>query len=126
VDQEWPDAHIAYDWPRHDDANRERWQAALDAALRSRTLRWEATGDPAIVVLSGACPRCGHETSQQVRREPTRGDEGEPGLDPTHVHFNFDCMCSHPHSGSDGVDTTGCGWGGPVAVRAVIPSVGGG
>ena len=63
------------------------------------------------------CPRCGHDTTQEVHTTIIRGvDKFRRNRQNA---FNFDCACDFPHKGA-GEDDKGCGWGGPLKVVARV------
>lgn len=117
ADVPWPDAEVPYEVPFETDATTERWQQALDAALASGSLRMEPSlHHPDLYTLTGACPRCGHATSQQVEFAiPTGALRGPEEV----ARFNYTCVCRGSHVG--GPPRDGCGWGGPIAVTAQRP-----
>ena len=123
-----PDPDVAWDPPVATDAERARWQAAIDAALADGTLELREGTTPLVSTLVGACPRCGHPLTQTVERDVPRGFDagGRTGSDGARrrpvveVRLNVDCTCSSPHRGRpDG--HLGCGWGGPLPVTLDTP-----
>jgi hypothetical protein len=116
-DEVWPVRDCPYERPLDTPANGTRWQAALDRALTARTLMLEQESGFTFQ-LSGACPRCGHDTVQTVTFRVLHG-WGRKSRTRRHA-FNFGCACQGKHAGRpDGVD--GCGWGGPLRVEITMP-----
>lgn len=118
----WPDPRAAYERPRDDDTNTRRWQGAVDAAIDGGRMDWRMTSDDDIFVLTGACPRCAHDTEQSVERKWIRGLDNLPE---GWVRWNFDCACNKPHRGRPEDAIPGCGWGGPIAITSKLPGASG-
>jgi len=128
MDEDWPDASLKYDRPDDDERNRLRWQQALNAALASGALELQPTEDSNTYDLTGRCPRCGHETHQEVWFDFVQGwrtVEGRINLWPwkkrEKATFNFDCLCDNTHENRPS-DVKGCGWGGPLSVTVSRPA----
>ena len=108
----WPDANAVYQRPADTPEHAVRWQSALDQALEGGSLKLSVEWVNHIYLLSGACPRCGHTTSQEVHSVVLHGFKEPKLLDST---FNFDCECGVHAITSDGkTSQSGCGWGGPL------------
>lgn len=123
-----PDPDAAWGPPADTDAERARWQGAIDAALADGTLELRRSTTPFVLTLTGSCPRCGHPMTQTVERDVPRGFDagGRTGPDGAgrrpvvEVRLNVDCTCPSPHPGRpDG--RLGCGWGGPLPVTLRTP-----
>jgi hypothetical protein len=125
----WPNRRISHERPRDSYENTAIWQKAVDVALATGSLQWKLIR-PRVYRLTGACPRCGHQTaSREVHVDYISGlDAASPpgpmgGADISSrtVDFNFDCACEKSHRGrDDDADPAGCGWGGPIAITSTI------
>ena len=108
----WPSPQARFDRPPKGDADSaERWRRAVDAALLAGTLILEPLGER-VYRLSGHCPRCGHDTSQDVSF-PTDDERSSTAI-------TVVCSCDYPHAQPHG-DERGCGWAPNVDLPLVEP-----
>ena len=119
AETEWPNRRAVYDEPLENDENTARWQRAVDDAIATGSLRWRGTSEPDQYELTGACPRCAHETTSDVVE--VHWLRGLDGVQAEEVRLNFRCACKMTHRGRKDDDVPdGCGWGGPLAITSTI------
>lgn len=105
----WPNPAAKWEFPAYTDANREKWQRAIDAALVEGSLVLSEGDEPNAIWIEGSCPRCTHGLRQRIRYNVVRNLDGI-------VKTNIDCSCVDSHDGRDD-SAVGCGWGGPLPVE---------
>ena len=104
----WPDPQCRYQFPAGIPENVDRWQKAIEAALQRGTMRLTSLHDDTYI-LSGGCPRCGHEMSNVLEFIVIRKRKLEE--ERTRSSFDVVCTCEEAHGGRKEDTPGGCGWG---------------
>jgi hypothetical protein len=113
-------AKVEYEFPTHDE--RDGWERDVRAAIQAGTLSWHSGGG-AQWILSGACPRCGHTTTQFVDLDVVIADAmNTTAFDATaqtDLMIEVVCACKEVQPHKDGAQ--GCGFGRGLVISMANP-----
>lgn len=144
MDERWPDPNVRYEFAGSVSGAQARWQEAIDAALKAKSLGLHPVSDD-VYTLHGSCPRCSHRMASSLEFKvvlPGGGFAGERMLAQRHggstrevtsairagsYHavtqgiFDVVCDCGEVHDGRPEEKKKGCGWGAGVGVTIRKP-----